>query len=144
MRSSFHHSPLLVAALLTASACAHPQSGQQASAPDSQGATRYVSQEQIQRSGASTAWQALQYTVPFYRFEASGRVRHRGVSSIILHDQPQIVLDGVTLTEVTMLMAMPATDLESIRVMDAPTATTYYGTNSSAGVILIRTRHGDD
>ena len=144
MRSAFHHSPLLVAALLTASACAHPQSGQQASAPDSQGATRYVSQEQIQRSGASTAWQALQYTVPFYRFEASGKVRHRGVGSIILHDQPQIVLDGVTLTEVTMLMAMPATDLESIRVMDAPTATTYYGTNSSAGVILIRTRHGDD
>jgi hypothetical protein len=144
MRSAFPHGPLLVAAILAASACAHPQSGHQASAPDSQGASRYVSQDQIRRSGATTAWQALQYTVPFYRFEASGKVRHRGVGSIILHDQPKIVVDGVTLTEVSMLMAMPATDLESIRVMNAPTATTYYGTNSSAGVIVIQTKTGDD
>ncbi len=144
MRSSVLHRPSLAAALLALAACAHPQSGQQASAPESASTARFVSREQIQRSGATTAWQALQYTVPFYRFEASGKVRHRGVSSIVLHDQPKILLDGVTLTELTMLMTMPATDLQSIRVMNAPEATTYYGTNSSAGVILIQTRHGDD
>jgi outer membrane cobalamin receptor len=144
MRSPLLRVSSLAAAILVSAACAHPKASEQAPAPSAGTSTRLVTEEQIQRSGASTAWEALQYTVPFYRFDYTGRVGHRGQSSIVLTDQPRILLDGVDLTEFGVLMQMPATDLYSIKVLEGTDATTYYGTNAGSGVILIATKHSID
>ena len=130
------------AVLLGSAACAHPQPSEQAPSPNA--GTRVVTEQQIQRCAASTAWEALQCAIPFYRFESTGRVRHRGQSSILLVDQPRILLDGVDLTEFGVLMQMPASDLYSIKVLEGTDATTYYGTNAGSGVILIATKHSLD
>ena len=108
---------------------------------------RIISVEAIEHSGARTAWDALQRTVPFFNFRENGRGRpsrvdHRGRSSIMLSDQPLIVLDGVELTDITMLGSVPASDVFEIEVLTGIDATTYYGTNATKGVIRIWTKTG--
>jgi outer membrane cobalamin receptor len=96
----------------------------------------------IEKSGAATAWEALQRTVRFYIFHSNGRIEHRGRSSIVLADQPLIMLDGITLTDVTFLNGIPAADIAMIEVLDALDATTRYGTNAGQGVIRLWTKAG--
>lgn len=114
----------------------------QAPTPGASPGQRIITAQEIQRTGATSAWQALQYTVPFYRFNVNGTVRHRAQQSILLHDRPKILVDGIDLTEFGVLMQMPASDLQSIVVLDGKTATTFYGTNSGSGVILLNTKNG--
>jgi outer membrane cobalamin receptor len=107
-------------------------------------AAHIVSVEAIERSGARTAWEALQRTVPGYVFSADGHhVSHRGRTSLVLPDRPLIILDGVRLQDFSLLSAMPASDLLAIQVLSGIDATTYYGTNAGAGAILITTKDGD-
>lgn len=106
---------------------------------------RVISADAIEKTGARTAWEALQRTVPFFTFNngnngGAGRVEHRGRSSIMLHDQPMIILDGVELNDFTGLAVMPATDIEQIEVLTGIDATTYYGTGATKGVIRITTK----
>jgi outer membrane receptor protein involved in Fe transport len=107
--------------------------------------TRFITAEQIQASGAKTAWEALRLTVPLYKFRDAnrgtpGRIDSRGRSSVLLADQPRVLLDGTDLTEFGVLGQMPATDLESIEVLSGIEATTRYGTNATKGVIILRTK----
>jgi len=108
---------------------------------------RIITLKAIERSGARTAWDALQRTVPFFSFNvtntgAPARIQHRGRSSILLEDQPIIVVDGVELSDFSVLGGIPASDLFQIEVMSGIDATTYYGTNATKGVIRIWTRVG--
>ena len=108
---------------------------------------RIIDERAIEQSGARTAWDALQRTVPFFAFRTNSRgrptrVEHRGRSSIVLHDQPLILVDGVQLQDVTALGDMPASDLLDIEVLTGVDATTYYGTNATNGVIRLRTKAG--
>jgi outer membrane cobalamin receptor len=144
MRSPFLRGSSLAAAILVSTACAHPQPSQQAPGPKAGAGTRVVTEEQIQRSGATTAWEALQYTIPFYRFDDTGQAHHRGQSSILLPDRPRILLDGVDLMEFGVLMHIPASDISSIKVLEGTDATTFYGTNAGSGVILIATKNSTD
>ena len=54
----------------------------------------------------------------------------------------RILVDGVALTDYTVLARMPASDLQSIEVLSPMDATTLYGTNYVGGVIRIHTRTG--
>lgn len=106
---------------------------------------RVITADAIEKSGARTAWEALQRTVPFFTFNdnRSGRpagVEHRGRSSIVLRDQPMIIVDGVELNDFTTLGSMPASDIEEIEVLTGIDATTYYGTGATQGVIRITTK----
>jgi len=108
---------------------------------------RRVDERAIEQSGARTAWDALQRTVPFFVFRTNSRgrptrVEHRGRSSMLLRDQPLILVDGVALQDVTALGDMPASDLLDIEVLTGVDATTYYGTNATNGVIRLRTKAG--
>jgi outer membrane cobalamin receptor len=108
---------------------------------------RIIDAEAIERSGARTAWDVLQRTVPFFTFRTNSRgrptrVEHRGRSSIVLRDQPIILVDGVEVKDFTALGDMPASDLLEIEVLTGVDATTYYGTNATNGVIRIRTKVG--
>ena len=100
-----------------------------------------VDADAIQRSGARTVWEALQRTIHFYTFHSDGRIEHRGRSSIVLRDDPVLVLDGVALTENTVLTNMPAGDVDLIEVLSGIDATTVYGTRAGGGMIRIRTKN---
>ena len=106
-----------------------------------------VTEEQIVASGARTAWEALRLTVHHVMFYENSRgvptrITRRGRSSLLLNDQPRIMLDAVPLSEYGVLAQIPASDLESIEVLSAMDATTYYGTNYPNGLIRIRTKAG--
>jgi len=137
----------LVPLSLLLAACGHATRP----APDGLLATpdgrRVIDAQAIEQSGARTAWDALQRTVPFFTFRENSRgrptrVEHRGRSSIVLRDQPLILVDGVELTDVSALGGMPASDLLDIEVLTGVDATTYYGTNATKGAIRIRTKVG--
>jgi outer membrane cobalamin receptor len=101
-----------------------------------------INTETIEKSGAATAWEALERTVHYYIFHKNGRIEHRGRTSVVLRDQPLVMLDGITLTDVTMLNGVPAGDISTIEVLDALDATTRYGTNAGQGVIRLWTKGG--
>ncbi len=107
-----------------------------------------ITRDQIAETGARTMWEALQRTVKYTRFQESGRgeperVRRRGSSSIVLRDDMPILIDQVRVTDITLLASLLASDIERIQVINGVHATTYYGTNSGDGVILITTRGAD-
>jgi len=141
------HSPLLsLVVALSSSACAHPKTATHEHSDNSNG-RRVVTAEAIEQSGARTAWEALQRNVPFFTFKDNNRggasnIEHRGRSSIVLRDQPLIVMDGIELNDFTTLTGMPAADIREIEVLTGIDATTYYGTGASKGVIRIWTKNG--
>lgn len=135
-------SPLVVAALWLA--CGPSRAPRQELSPEG---IRLITAEQIEASGARSAWEALQRTVPNYSFRetSSGtpvRIDHRGRSSVLLSEAPQIVLDGVRIADFRVLDQIPASDVLTIEVLSGLTGTTYHGTNANNGVIRIRTRTG--
>ena len=142
-RSRFLFPTLIIGAF----ACSHGTRSQQEGVLVTPEGSRIITEVVITRSGARTAWDALQRTVPFFAFRenANGgpsRVDHRGRSSIVLRDQPMILVDGVELTDFSVLGVMPAADLYQIEVLSGIDATTRYGTNATKGVIRITTRPG--
>jgi outer membrane cobalamin receptor len=141
---------LLVASVslaLVLAACSHAtQSGASdiLLTPDGR---RIITEKAIEHSGARTAWDALQRTVPFFNFNDGNRGRparvdHRGRSSILLRDQPLIILDGIEMNDFSVLGSMPASDLFEIEILTGIDATTYYGTNATKGVIRLWTKVG--
>jgi len=136
------------AAVLVWSGCHHvPQQPANAESQRSSDGRRVISADLIEKSGARTAWEALQRTVPFFTFNdnnrgGTSRIEHRGRSSIVLRDQPIILIDGIELNDFGSLTSMPASDIDEIEVLTGIDATTYYGTGASKGVIRIRTRSG--
>src|SRR2546430_2699352 len=98
LRLTFASLPL---ALVLAACTRAPQAGGEGAQVTPEGRRR-VDERAIEQSGARTAWDALQRTVPFFVFRTNSRgrptrVEHRGRSSIVLHDQPLILVDGVAL-----------------------------------------------
>jgi hypothetical protein len=110
---------------------------------------QYVTTEEIRQSGATTAWDALRYTVRTHRFTDYRGVpvrihSDRGQGSMVLREDPMVFLDGVRLTDILLLRMIPADNLYSIQVITGPDATTYYGTSAVAGVILLETTLGGE
>jgi TonB-dependent starch-binding outer membrane protein SusC len=106
-----------------------------------------VTEEQIAKSGARTVWEVLQLTVHNISFNETSRgqptrITRRGRSSVVLDDGPRVLMDGVALTDYSVLARMPASDVQTIEVLGANEATTLYGTNHSGGVIRIHTKTG--
>ena len=129
-------------------ACSHATRATSDKAQVTPEGRRIITAEAIAHSGARTAWDALRRTVPFYTFRenSDGRpssIEHRGRSSIVLRDQPMVVLDNVEVKDFTVLGDVPAADLFEIEILSGIDATTYYGTNATKGVIRLRTKTRD-
>ncbi len=107
-----------------------------------------ITQEQIRRSTATTAWELLKTSVRRYTYQEdrSGRplriVAQRGASSIILSDadSPMVIIDGARLTDISALAQLPVDALASIEILSGIRGSGSQGTNASAGVIYIHTR----
>ena len=131
----------LALATLALAAC-HPQPKPGGRVPGP--STRVIEADQIRRSGAHSAWEALYLNIPNISFRKSGgrgtQLSRHGRSSIVLGDAPLVVLDNVPLTGLSVLRDIPAAELFRIEVMSGIDATTYYGTNAGDGVILLTTK----
>jgi outer membrane cobalamin receptor len=127
-------------------ACAH-NTEQRLSDRGRSGDRHVVTATDIERTGARTVWDAIRHTLPevSLREDRNGRptrVARRGQSSIVLTDQPLILLDRVPISDLARLSEMPASDVQSMELLTGIHATTYFGTNSGDGVLIIRTKSG--
>ena len=146
------HSPVgfvLPSLVVVLTACSHATRGPADDVQVTPEGRRIITAAAIAHSGARTAWDALRRTVPFFTFreDSDGRpsgIEHRGRSSIVLRDQPMVVLDNVEVNDFTVLGEMPAADLFDIEILSGIDATTYYGTNATKGVIRLRTKTHDN
>ena len=106
-----------------------------------------ITAEQIEKSGAHTAWQVLKQNAPMLslREDSNGRpasMGRRGRSSFLLDEAPMIMLDGVRVPDYHALESMDAQSIFSILIYDGVEGTTYYGTGAVSGVIVITSKSG--
>jgi outer membrane cobalamin receptor len=112
-------------------------------------ARHVITAEQIAKSGAKSAWDAVRFTVRTITVKESrdgrpARIERRGNSSLYLDDRVQVFVDGLRIFEFQILDDMPASDIARIEALSGLDATTHYGTNAADGVILIYTRLADE
>lgn len=109
--------------------------------------TFVITAEQIEKSGATTAWQVLRQRAPMLamREDRNGRpqsIGRRGRASLVLDEAPMILLDGVRVPDFRSLDSIEAQSIAAIYIYDGVEGTTYFGTNAGTGVILIKTKDG--
>lgn len=136
----------LAALLLAGAGCSsiRPSGGAPAPADDRNGA-RYLSAEDIERSGARNAWEALR-RLGTVRLDESANGQpariysRRGRTSILLDDSPIVVLDGTRLVDFGVLKAVSAASIVSIAFLNSSEGTLRHGTGTTGGAIVILTR----
>ena len=101
--------------------------------------------EDIAKTGATTAWEAMARLVKYAIFTETSRgepdrIRRRGASSINLHEDMLVLVDGIRVMDVRSLGDLPAGVIRRIQVLSGLDGTTRYGTGAGDGVILISTR----
>jgi outer membrane cobalamin receptor len=109
--------------------------------------TFLITAEQIEKSGAQTAWQVIKQQAPMLTAtdDRNGHPRslgRRGRSSFMLDEAPMVFLDGVRVPDFHALETMDAHSILSIVIYDGVEGTTYYGTDAVSGVIVIKTKDG--
>ena len=138
-------SPVLVRAV--AASCALVLSGCAANLrppPAPRHSARVITREDIERSGAVDAYEALKRAGTFLniREQKSGDIRasERGNASILLSPQILLVVDEVRMLNLNSLKDIRADAVESMAMLSGSEATPLYGTGASNGVLVVRTR----
>lgn len=106
-----------------------------------------ITAEQIEKSGAHTAWQVLKQRAPMFQTseDRNGRpskIGRRGRASFLLDESPTILVDGVRVPDFRALDDIDAQSILTIYIYGGIEGTTYYGTNSGTGAIVIKTKGG--
>jgi hypothetical protein len=108
-----------------------------------------ITQEDIVRSGANDAFEALRLAhtnISLSESRGQFTLAHqvqatsRGRSSFELSPQMLLVVDEVQRLDVSALHEIPAANIAWIRVMSSMEATPLYGTEGGNGAIVVRTR----
>lgn len=134
-------SALALSMLLLLPACS---ANQHVTSRKSQGEGRVITAEQIRKSGATNAWDALRRVGTHLAMRESStgqpaRLMNRGQSSILLSSEPLVVIDGVRMIDFRTLNSVPAEIIASIRLLAGHEGTTRYGTGAGNGVIVVET-----
>ena len=120
-----------------------------------------IGSEQIQKSINTTIEQAIQgRAAGVYVTQNSGQpgggvsVNIRGVNSINGTNQPLYVIDGVqiqvdlpqygNINSSNPLAGLNPSDIESMQILQGPSATSLYGSRATNGVIVITTKRGKE
>lgn len=112
---------------------------------------RIITQEMIAATSARTAWDVVRNTGIFQMSEgsASGSGKplirgRRGRNSILIGvaDVPLLIVDGTRMNDAGYLYAIPATTIETVRILNGIEGSAREGMNSGAGVIYITRRSG--
>ena len=105
---------------------------------------RIITREDIERTGAVDAYEALKRAGTFLKIgeQKSGDIQasERGNSSILLSPQILLVVDEVRMLNLNSLKDIRADAVESMEMLSGAEATPLYGTGSSNGVLVVRTR----
>jgi outer membrane cobalamin receptor len=143
------HSALLgaVCAILALAACASSQhrGGQRVYTPPGE---KLILADEISKSGARNAWEAIKRTPTFLSTMENGRgeptrLWRRGRGSIVLRETPVVVVDGVIASDLSALSSIPAEQIAWIRVLTGAAGTARFGSQGGAGAIMIQTRLGN-
>jgi len=142
--TAVHRGLVSLVPLLFLAGCIHPRPMRSS---DAHGERTVLTEEQINRSGASNAWDVLKRLAPQFSFseDRNGqprRLERRGRSSILLSDAPLVFVDGTEMADFKALSQISASTLSSIEILGGIDGTTYYGSNAVSGVILIHTKNG--
>ena len=142
------HSPLLALPLLAAFVSGCASSGaQRVEMIQTKPGEQIITAAAIAESGANTAWDVLKYAAPHLQFTEDrngqpSRMWRRGRGSMVLNEAPMVILDGIKVPDFRTLDQIPANTIQQISILTGIEGTTYYGTNATGGVIVIRTKHG--
>lgn len=103
-----------------------------------------LTREQIARSGARDAWEALRrggtrLNIQYTRQGDPARVTHRGIDSFELGAQVLLVLDGTHMNSLASLREIRAESVDYIQVLPARVGVVKYGTAGGNGVVVVRT-----
>lgn len=103
-----------------------------------------ITAEEIGRTGATTAWEALRAAGTFLtlsegRSGADARASHRGRSSFLLSAQVLVVIDDVVMVDVAALRDVRADRVYWIRILSGLEATSVYGSAGGNGAIVVKT-----
>jgi outer membrane cobalamin receptor len=102
---------------------------------------RLITSEEIEASGATTAWDVLRRLGTHLTLNETGSgraasIRHRGSSSVNLSNAPMVLVDGIR-HEPSALQQVPAGRIREIRILNGVTGTSRYGTGAGNGVIVV-------
>lgn len=100
---------------------------------------RLITAEQIQRSGARTAWDVLERQPGLLRMGAGYATSYRAVPGGPSSGEPLLLVDGARMTDLGALRQIPAESVQSIEYLSAVNAPTIRGPGSANGVIIVRT-----
>lgn len=133
---------LLPLVLLVAAGCA---TAKQAEREPYTSAGRLITAEAIARTGARNGWEVLRSVGSYMRLGEDARgnpssLTARGHGSIVLSSSPLLLVDGAYMESYEYLRDIPATNIESMRILDGTEGTRYFGTGAGNGVILVSTR----
>lgn len=103
-----------------------------------------ITQERIQKSGATNGWEALRYAGTHLSFQqvrngSPDRVSHRGVDSFYLNSEVLLVVDGAHMRSLQTLKTLPANNILYIQVLPARVGVLKYGTDGGNGVVVVQT-----
>lgn len=142
---SLNSSSVLALALLVPFAACATLDGTSAGKFDRGG--KLITAEQIQKTNARTAWEALSRTGNHLSLSDTpqgepARVRYRGTNSLVLSSTPTIYVDGARIAGFEYLRDIPTELIENIRIFNGLEGTRYYGTGGGNGIIAVQTRAG--
>lgn len=103
-----------------------------------------ITAEQISRSGATNAWEALRRSgthllVRENSRSEQARISHRGPNSLLLSNEMLVIVDGIQLVNWSYLRDIPAASIAPIQIMLGAQATVQYGTPAGNGAIIVST-----
>lgn len=109
-----------------------------------QGEGKLITAAMIDHSGADNAWEVLRRTGTHLslRENANGeptKMTYRGHHSVLLSSTPLLVVDGSRMVEFTYLRSVPASMIQSIRLLNGTSGTKLYGTGAGNGVVVVTT-----
>ena len=133
-RSPVVRVPFLILATLAALVgCASAGSGSRSHLLRVSTPSTVLTEAEITRAGARTAYETIERLRPWYL----SLTRTRGASG-----GRAVYVDGMRLGGLDALHGIPSASVREIRTLDAREATTRFGTGPSAGAIVVVTRVG--
>ena len=124
---------LLGASMMILSSCATSGSG----TSSTRGSRDVITREELMTQERGSAYDAVARLRPRW-------LQSRGVGSVTspTRDTPRVYVDGQLYGDVNSLHQIDMRDIQQLRYMSASDATTRYGTNHTAGAIIITTVRG--
>jgi hypothetical protein len=146
LRSTAARAVVAAVAALAISGCHRQPQATGAVAPAA-GRETVITEEDIARMSVQTAWDAVRLRAPRLTFtvDATGRptgVRIQGQRSFAADETPLLVVDGAQMFDFQYLSQILASDVHSIRILDAEAAEPRYGLRAAGGAIVVETKRG--